>query len=132
MNQLKHRSYAGSQLNPAPIGYTPSQGVPYGTAGYRLKQNPTEWDYLYNRPATKDQGKVTVQGTPVPLAYEEVKTVLPDQSMFIFQNNIAHPNCCPSTYSTSQGCVCTTSQQRRTLQTLRGNNNTDPTYPTGL
>ena len=125
MNQLKHRSYAGSQLNPAPIGHTHRQGVAYATDGYKFKQNPTEWDYLYNRP----RSQVPVLGHGVPLAYEETKTNLPDQSMFIFQNNISHPNCCPSKYSTSTGCVCTNSDQRRQISYTRAGNNSTPTYP---
>ena len=31
---------------------------------------------------------------------------------FMFANNITSPACCPSTYSTSAGCVCTTKNQR--------------------
>ena len=35
-----------------------------------------------------------------------------DQNMFMFYRNKSSPNCCPSTYSTSTGCVCTTQDQR--------------------
>ena len=35
-----------------------------------------------------------------------------DQNMFMFYRNKSSPNCCPSTYSTSAGCVCTTQEQR--------------------
>jgi len=131
MNQLKNRNYQGLQLNPAPIGSRMGEGVPYSTDGFNLKYNPTEWDYLYNRPLTNPANNpVVIQGTPVPLAYEEVRTPLPDESMFIFQKNIAHPNCCPSTFSTSQGCVCTTSQQRYLIGYTRGGNNSFPgEYP---
>ena len=31
---------------------------------------------------------------------------------FMFANNITSPACCPSTFSTSTGCVCTTQNQR--------------------
>jgi hypothetical protein len=34
------------------------------------------------------------------------------KKMFMFANNRSSPNCCPSTYSTSTGCVCTTKGQR--------------------
>ena len=33
--------------------------------------------------------------------------------MSIFANNQASLSCCPSTYSTSTGCICTTEDQRR-------------------
>ena len=32
--------------------------------------------------------------------------------LFMFSNNIASLDCCPSTYSTDQGCICTTDEQR--------------------
>ena len=35
-----------------------------------------------------------------------------DKKMFMFANNRTSPNCCPGTYSTSTGCVCTTENQR--------------------
>ena len=35
-----------------------------------------------------------------------------DQNMFMLYRNKSSPNCCPSTFSTSTGCVCTTQDQR--------------------
>lgn len=129
MNQLKNRNYQGLQLNPAPIGEHMGQGVAYSTSGHNLQYNPKQWDYLYNKQPGEGGPQYVVQGTPVPLGYEETKANLPDESMFIFQKNVAHPNCCPSTYSTSKGCVCTSSQQRWNLSYTRGGGNTTPTYP---
>ncbi len=34
------------------------------------------------------------------------------EKMFMFANNRAAPECCPSTFSSSTGCVCTTKNQR--------------------
>ena len=34
------------------------------------------------------------------------------KKMFMLANNRTSPNCCPSTFSTSTGCVCTTKNQR--------------------
>lgn len=34
------------------------------------------------------------------------------EKMFMLANNVASPACCPSTFSTSTGCVCTTENQR--------------------
>ena len=34
------------------------------------------------------------------------------KSLFMFKNNVVSPLCCPSTFSTSSGCVCTTEKQR--------------------
>lgn len=38
------------------------------------------------------------------------------KSMFMFSNNKSSPNCCPSTFSTSTGCVCSTENQRNFLR----------------
>jgi len=42
------------------------------------------------------------------------------KKMFMFANNRSSPNCCPGTYSTSTGCVCTTKGQRDFIAS-RGN-----------
>ena len=34
------------------------------------------------------------------------------KKMFMWANNVTSPLCCPSTYSTSTGCLCTTKNQR--------------------
>jgi len=34
------------------------------------------------------------------------------EKMFMWANNVTSPLCCPSTFSTSTGCVCTTKNQR--------------------
>ena len=44
------------------------------------------------------------------------------EKMFMFANNQASPACCPSTFSTSTGCVCTTDKQRDFVA-ARGYNN---------
>jgi len=41
--------------------------------------------------------------------------------LFMLANNKVSPYCCPSTFSTSTGCLCTTEQQRKFVNT-RGNN----------
>ena len=35
------------------------------------------------------------------------------KSLFPFTYNKSSPDCCPSTFSTSTGCVCTTDAQRK-------------------
>ena len=131
MNQLKPKTYQNSQMNPAPINHNMGYGIPYSTSGFNLKYNNTEWDYLYNRNRNANRGgKVVIQGSSVPLAYEERTSRMPDESMFIFQNNIVSKACCPATFSTSMGCVCTPSWQRYTLAYDRGGNNKYPSvYP---
>jgi hypothetical protein len=44
-------------------------------------------------------------------------------SLFIFKNNQAKPECCSASYATDTGCVCTTPQQRNYIN-MRGGNRT--------
>jgi hypothetical protein len=45
--------------------------------------------------------------------------------MLIFANNKSKPECCPSPYSTSTGCICMTSEQIKYLNTRGGNRTSD-------
>ena len=54
------------------------------------------------------------KGTEVPLAAGNLD---------FFKNNDFKPECCPSTYSTSDGCACTSLSQVRYLSERGGNNN---------
>ena len=47
------------------------------------------------------------------------------QRLFMFANNPTSLNCCPSTYSSSTGCVCTTEKQRDYVN-RRGHNRSSP------
>jgi hypothetical protein len=62
----------------------------------------------------------TVFGNQAPLASPLMQGMDsacgPNCDMFVFQNNVASPECCPSTYSTSTGCVCTTPAQRELIR----------------
>ena len=42
------------------------------------------------------------------------------KSMFMFAYNKYSPACCPSTYSTSRGCICMTDEQKKFINN-RGN-----------
>lgn len=64
----------------------------------------------------KQSGQIPWDG---PYSLPETKN--PDE-MFIFANNKSSPECCKrSSYSTSNGCVCTTPDQLRFLNTRGGN-----------
>jgi hypothetical protein len=85
-----------------------------------------------NIPLNDNNGLYTIQGSTAP-----VKPVFSDpssltgpsldgsddtsSSLFMLSNNIVSPYCCPSTYSTSTGCVCSTKNQREFVKT-RGHN----------
>ena len=51
------------------------------------------------------------------------------KSMFMFKNNISSPLFCPSTFSTSMGCVATTNSQREMINGRQGNRTSPDSYP---
>ena len=76
-----------------------------------------------NLPLADEQYLYTIQGNMLPnKAYYSIpsNTIGPSldgtnntpHKLFMFANNISSPECCPSTYTTSSGCVCTTDNQR--------------------
>ena len=52
------------------------------------------------------------EGGPVPL---------PEGEMLIFDTNKFSPECCPSPYSSSEGCVCASPEQMKYLNERGGN-----------
>ena len=54
--------------------------------------------------------------------YPSVDGISDKNSMFMFSYNKASPDCCPSSYSTSTGCVCTNTEQRDYVKKRGGNN----------
>jgi len=65
----------------------------------------------------KQNGQVAWDG---PYSLPETKH--PPDGMFLFSNNKSSPECCKaSTYSTGNGCVCTTPEQLHFLNTRGGN-----------
>lgn len=117
------KSSLGYNLSPAPVSWHTGKGVPYSTSGFKLKYNNTEWDHLYNQPAAKTRSFIVNQGTPHPLAHEQRVISAKDlpEDKFIFSQAIASPLCCPSQYSTSTGCVCTSLKHRNTIISRGGN-----------
>ncbi len=112
---------AYSANSPAPVGYNMGRGLPGSYDGMRLQPPDSRWRRF---PAQNPQLKNPLfvpQGSGVPLRNEEVPVNL-DDTMFIFSKNIASPYCCPSSFSTSTGCVCTTKQQRDFIGLYRGSN----------
>ena len=85
-----------------------------------------------NLPLIDDSDLYTFQGHNNPL-----KNIIPDYTslygpsidgdenspnkLFMFSNNLSSPACCPSTFTTSTGCICT-SKKQRDFVISRGNN----------
>ena len=85
----------------------------------------------YNPVDTSSWGQPTMTVTPgKPLskavkqfmARPEQPVPLPEGEMLMFANTPFKPECCPSTFSTSQGCSCLTSKQYNYLVERGGNN----------
>jgi hypothetical protein len=52
------------------------------------------------------------EGGPIPL---------PEDELLIFDQNKFSPDCCPSTYSTGEGCLCASPEQMKYLNERGGN-----------
>jgi hypothetical protein len=59
-------------------------------------------------------------------AYKGTKVPLPEGEMCMFHDNEFKPECCPSTYSSSTGCACITSDQVKYLNERGGNRTIKP------
>ena len=67
-------------------------------------------------------GQPLSKGVKDFLAREPQPVPLPEGELFMFANTPFKPECCPNTYSTSQGCACMTSNQYNYLVERGGNN----------
>jgi hypothetical protein len=67
-------------------------------------------------------GQPLSEGVKKFLARKPQQLPLPEGEMNFFANSQFKPECCPNTYSTSQGCWCGTSQDYNYLITRGGNN----------
>ena len=114
-----------------------SAPLDYGIGEYSnlIIKNPPN-----NSKLNLDNGYIP-QGTPLPLENEATNSYPPfpvtsgpsvdgtkdtPNSMFMFSYNECKPSCCPSTYSCSGGCVCSTKKQQDFIHS-RGNGSTYPT-----
>ena len=70
--------------------------------------------------------KSTNEGPPVDGNSDDNR-----KQLFMFAYNKSSPDCCPSTYTTSTGCICTTKAQRDYIN-QRGNNRKNTEYPSYL
>lgn len=83
----------------------------------RLRDDP---DAARNYPLISEPGHTTPPG-------EDIKQSRPSpDNMFILAHNQSSPDCCPSTFSDSRGCICTTEAQRNYIN-KRGGNRTQAT-----
>ena len=117
----------------SPASLNHSMG-PYSNIKFMLPNN----DHMHRQNAPLLSSKLYVPaGTPLPLVPKVSKepaysngpnvdgTLLTAKSMDMLKYNQSRPECCPSTYSTSTGCVCVNKKQSDFINS-RGNNRTAP------
>lgn len=95
-------------------GFSPLVGAP---TGYKMGTGvPNSWETSDSKPYSYADWFSSLEGNtqayPLPLA---------DNQLAIFGANKFDPNCCPSTYSSSMGCVCETPEQAKYLNERGGN-----------
>jgi len=108
----------GSKVDPKILNMGPYDGIcmKSGNQEYWMKSpdetplvpNDGLYTYLSSQGPIKMKlsDQATLKGPPV----DGVKGS--PEKMFMWANNITSPQCCPSTFSTSTGCLCTTKNQR--------------------
>jgi hypothetical protein len=115
--------------NPSPVKFNMGNGVLGSYDNLQLKTPcPSGWKNEPCEPPIKSNKLFVPQGTPLPLKNEMIYSELPEDSMFIFDRAYSSPDCCPSTFSTDRGCVCTSSTQRKYIGEERGKNKTYGNY----
>lgn len=114
---------------PASLSWGMGQGVPGSFDGIILRPGgSSSWRKQPNNVPQKKGRFFVPNGTPLPLKCEMMYQKFPENSMFYFAKNVSSPYCCPSTYSSNTGCVCTTPEQRKFVAQTRGNNKNFSNY----
>ncbi len=115
---------------PAPIKYSMRDGNPISVdsiPAISFAQFPHQFWRKDNWVEPRTRGTIIpVLGSGVPLKSEEMCIKKPKESLLPFHWNPVSPECCPSTLSTSTGCVCTSNRQRNYLNMMRYGNKTWP------
>jgi len=114
----------------APYNWNTGSGVIGSYDNLQLKTNCGKegWRKPPCNPPEKSSLMFLPQGTPLPLKNEMIYSELPKDSMFILAQSVSSPDCCPSTFSTDRGCVCTTPVQRKYIGEMRGGNKSYENY----
>ena len=124
---LRENTYLLSINAPAPIQYSMGAGVYNSYDNIRLLPGgASSWRHMPNNVPLRTDKIVVFQGSSLPLREETRYSDIPADSMFIFANNRADIRCMDSTFSSDQGGVCTTPEQRNFIGVRRGNNKTFP------
>jgi len=106
---IKEGFQAGTMLVGSALSYSMGDGV-------KGSWESNETDTASGNPYQHLEGNT---GGPVPL---------PENQLFMFDQNKFTPECCPSTYSSSTGCVCASPEQMNYLNQRGGNRTLNTIY----
>lgn len=98
-------------------GFIGSEFSSSNAPGYIMK--PDTWpmpDLTYSEGTVPDAGVQAIENRP------QQPIPLPEGQLDIFATTPFKPECCPNTYSSSEGCACMTTEQYGYLQNRGGNN----------
>lgn len=84
---------------------------------------PLKANLEYQLPNSYKAGKHIPDGMDKPSLDGSDETK--DISNFVFNQNVSSPDCCPSIYSSSTGCICANKKQTDFIQS-RGGNSSQP------
>ncbi len=123
MNRIKGVTNPNTYNYASPVNYNMGNGVLGSYDNMVLKTTCKQsWMKPPCNPPQKSNLQFVPQGTPLPLKNEEIYSEIPKNSMFIFSNSFASPECCPATFSTDRGCICSSDQLRAFIGERRGGN----------
>jgi hypothetical protein len=113
-NEGKKCSYENIDLSNGALDLNKHCNYERDMDNYELKEN---LDYQF--PNSFKTTRFVPDGLDKPSlnGSEELKNV----SNFVLNRNVASPDCCPSVYSTSNGCVCPNKEQNMFIQSRGGN-----------
>jgi hypothetical protein len=105
------------------ISYTNQTGEGEANRQHKWRHAPS------NLPLVKDTYITSPVGEDILLTDDLLSAYYPSvdgekgsqQRMFMFAQNQVRPECCPATYSSDRGCVCTTEAQRNFVAGRGGN-----------
>tara|TARA_E500000178_G_C17028797_1_gene759407 strand:+ start:2672 stop:3232 length:561 start_codon:yes stop_codon:yes gene_type:complete len=83
------------------------------------KDFPLKDNLKYQLPNSYRAGEFKADGMNKPSLDGSDQTK--DISNFVFNQNVSSPDCCPSIYSSSTGCVCANKKQNEFIQSRGGN-----------
>ena len=103
-------------------GFKLAKGIGGAALDYSMgvdKNFSNNVDESYNYNSWYSNLEMNSQGRNVPL---------PEGQLDLFAENVSSPDCCPSTYTTSTGCLCETPEQAQYLNQRGGNRTLNSNY----